>query len=182
MGASRRRSKGWRVWRARCITRMTPRALPGRRRPCGRSLVPPCPPRISRSISASSPRRAGGSPRRRFDAAWAAGQALSPAQAITLALGLNGSTAGAPPATPAATVVAPAAPTPAASTARDFGLTAREIEVLRLTTLGLTYAQIAERLSISPRTADAHLRAIYGKLGVTSRTAATRVALEQKLV
>ena len=56
------------------------------------------------------------------------------------------------------------------------------MEVLRLTTLGLTYAQIAERLSISPRTADAHLRAIYGKLGVRSRAAATRVALERQLV
>ena len=63
-----------------------------------------------------------------------------------------------------------------------FGLTAREMEVLRLVTLGLTYAQIAEQLIISPRTADAHLRSIYGKLGVNSRNAATRIALEQKLV
>ena len=48
-----------------------------------------------------------------------------------------------------------------------FGLTAREIEVLRLVTQGLTTLQIAERLIISPRTADAHLRSIYSKLGVT---------------
>ena len=47
-----------------------------------------------------------------FDAAWAAGQALSPAQAITLALSLNSSVASAPPATPGATIVAPATPIP----------------------------------------------------------------------
>jgi DNA-binding CsgD family transcriptional regulator len=63
-----------------------------------------------------------------------------------------------------------------------FGLNARELEVLRLVTLGLTYAQIAEQLIISPRTANAHLRSIYGKLGVNSRNAATRIGLEQKLV
>jgi DNA-binding CsgD family transcriptional regulator/tetratricopeptide (TPR) repeat protein len=63
-----------------------------------------------------------------------------------------------------------------------FGLTAREVQVLRLLTLGLTTLQIAERLIISPRTADAHLRSIYNKLGVTSRTAATRSAIEHKLV
>jgi len=63
-----------------------------------------------------------------------------------------------------------------------FGLTDREIEVVRLVTQGLTTPQIAERLIISPRTADAHLRSIYSKLGVTSRAAATRSALEHKLV
>lgn len=68
------------------------------------------------------------------------------------------------------------------SRTNPFGLTAREIEVLRLVALGLTYAQIAEKLIISPRTADAHLRSIYGKLGVTSRHAATRYAIDHKLV
>jgi DNA-binding CsgD family transcriptional regulator len=63
-----------------------------------------------------------------------------------------------------------------------FGLTDREIEVLRLVTQGLTTLQIAEQLMISPRTADAHLRSIYSKLGVTSRGAATRSAIEHKLV
>ncbi len=61
-------------------------------------------------------------------------------------------------------------------------LTAREIEVLRLLTQGLTNPQIAERLIISPLTVSAHLRSIYSKIGVTSRSAATRYALEHHLV
>ena len=47
---------------------------------------------------------------------------------------------------------------------------------------GLTNPHIAERLYISPRTVDAHLRAIYGKLEVTTRSAATRFAVEHSLV
>ena len=80
--------------------------------------------------------------------------------------------------------VSPPVETSSTSSTRGnpFGLTGREIEVLRLVTQGLTYAQIAEQLIISPRTADAHLRSIYGKLGVTSRSAATRSAIEHKLV
>ncbi len=62
------------------------------------------------------------------------------------------------------------------------GLTAREVEVLRLVAQGLTDAQVAERLVISPRTVNTHLASIYHKLGVDSRTAATRVAIEQRLV
>jgi DNA-binding NarL/FixJ family response regulator len=62
------------------------------------------------------------------------------------------------------------------------GLTAREVEVLRHAAQGLSYAQIAERLTISARTVDAHLRSIYSKLGVTSRNEATRVAVEHQLL
>jgi len=61
-------------------------------------------------------------------------------------------------------------------------LTKREIEVLRLLATGLTSAQIAEYLTISVLTVNSHVRSIYSKLGVTSRSAATRFALEQKLV
>jgi DNA-binding CsgD family transcriptional regulator len=62
------------------------------------------------------------------------------------------------------------------------GLTAREIEVLRLVTQELTTTHIAEQLMISPRTADAHVRSIYRKLEVTSRAAATRAAIEHQLI
>ncbi len=61
-------------------------------------------------------------------------------------------------------------------------LTPREQEVLEFLVQGLTDPQIAEALVISPRTVHAHLRNIYGKLGVNSRTAATRLALEHGLV
>ena len=61
-------------------------------------------------------------------------------------------------------------------------LSAREIEVLRLLAEGLTNAQIAEKLFISPTTVNAHLRHIYVKLDVTSRIAAARFAVEHGLV
>jgi ATP/maltotriose-dependent transcriptional regulator MalT len=61
------------------------------------------------------------------------------------------------------------------------GLTTREVEVLRFLARGLTNAQIAEELVVSQLTVKAHLRSIYSKLGVTSRSAATRHALEHHL-
>ncbi len=75
-------------------------------------------------------------------------------------------------------------PTPRAKSppTLPFGLTAREVEVLRLLAQGLTDAQIAEQLIISPRTVNTHLKAIYGKMQVSSRVAATRYALDQHLI
>jgi len=61
-------------------------------------------------------------------------------------------------------------------------LTARELEVLRLLAQDLNNPQIAERLVVSRRTVEAHLRSIYDKLGVRSRDAAIRFALEHGLV
>jgi DNA-binding NarL/FixJ family response regulator len=62
------------------------------------------------------------------------------------------------------------------------GLTEREVEVLRLVAQGLTDAQVADVLVISPRTVNAHLRSIYSKLGLPSRYAVTHYALEHHLV
>lgn len=61
------------------------------------------------------------------------------------------------------------------------GLTAREVEVLRLVAQGITDVQVAEQLVISPRTVNWYLTSIYNKLGVPSRSAATRYALEHRL-
>ena len=61
-------------------------------------------------------------------------------------------------------------------------LTGREHEVLGLLAQDLSNPQIAERLVVSRRTVDAHLRSIYDKLDVKSRDAAIRVAREQGLI
>src|SRR5215204_5752953 len=62
------------------------------------------------------------------------------------------------------------------------GLTSREVEVLGLVAEGLTNSQVAERLFLSPRTVHRHLNSIYHKLGVSTRTAALRFALEHGLL
>ncbi len=82
---------------------------------------------------------------------------------------------------PLSTGSAPATPVKPAATYPD-GLTAREVEVLRLVAQGLTDAQIAEQLVISPRTVNNHLTSIYSKIQVSTRTAATRYAMEHQLV
>jgi DNA-binding NarL/FixJ family response regulator len=64
---------------------------------------------------------------------------------------------------------------------QSTGLTTREVQVLRLLAAGLNNAAIAERLVLSPRTVHAHLRSIYNKLGVTSRTAAAHEAVQLNL-
>ncbi len=46
---------------------------------------------------------------------------------------------------------------------------------------GLSNAQVAEHLSLSPRTINTHLTTIYGKLGVSSRGSAIRFALDHNL-
>ena len=61
------------------------------------------------------------------------------------------------------------------------GLTSREVEVLGLVASGMTSARIAKELYLSPRTVEAHITSIYHKLGVSSRSAATRFALEHDL-
>ncbi|WP_220202059.1 LuxR C-terminal-related transcriptional regulator [Reticulibacter mediterranei] len=61
-------------------------------------------------------------------------------------------------------------------------LTAREEDVLRLVARGLSDAQVAAALVISPRTVNAHLRSIYRKLQISSRNAATYFALEHDLI
>ncbi|PWB77272.1 MAG: hypothetical protein C3F07_02395 [Anaerolineales bacterium] len=76
-----------------------------------------------------------------------------------------------------------AIPQPATQTQTSpDSLTSRELEVLHLLVDELSNPQIAERLVVSRRTVDAHLRSIYNKLGVKSRDAALRVARENRLI
>jgi DNA-binding NarL/FixJ family response regulator len=110
-----------------------------------------------------------------FTVAWAEGQAMTLEQALA-AMGHI-----------AHSSQPPAQATRRARRARQHqpsspDLTAREEEVLRLVARGLTDAQIAEALVISPRTVNAHLRSIYTKLHIASRNAATYFALEHDLI
>jgi len=102
---------------------------------------------------------------RAFAASWAQGRSMTPEQALAA----KGQKPAPPPITPTTPPAYPA------------GLTAREVEVLRLLAGGLTDLQIAEKLILSPRTVHAHISSIYSKLGVTSRSAATRYAIEHHL-
>ena len=102
-----------------------------------------------------------------FAAAWAEGRTMTPEQAFA--------------AWQQAFLPEPAAKQVSSSTSPN-DLTAREMDVLRLLVQGLTSAQIAERLVIGLVTVNSHVRSIYSKLGVTSRAAATRYALEHNLL
>ncbi len=61
-------------------------------------------------------------------------------------------------------------------------LTPREVEVLRLVSTGLTNRAIGVRLSLSEKTVARHLSNIFGKLGLSTRAAATAYAYENGLV
>ena len=116
-----------------------------------------------------------------WEAAWAAGHRLSLDAAIALAgeplpvggqvLGIRGQDTG----DRARLVPTVRGPSPADD------LTGREREVLRLLAAGLTDNAIAAHLSLSPRTVQTHVRSIYSKLDLTTRSAATRYALEHEL-
>jgi DNA-binding NarL/FixJ family response regulator len=69
-----------------------------------------------------------------------------------------------------------------ATRANPLGLTARQLEVLELLAEGLTNAEIAERLVVSPRTAEHHVAAVLTKLGAPTRREAARRASELRLV
>jgi DNA-binding CsgD family transcriptional regulator/tetratricopeptide (TPR) repeat protein len=109
-----------------------------------------------------------------FASAWAEGRTLSPEQVLAT----RGQGALPVPIQEERPLPPPSVTPPP----YPDGLTAREVEVLRVVAQGLTNEQVAERLVISPRTVDTHLTSIYSKIGVTSRVAATRYAIEHHLV
>jgi predicted ATPase/DNA-binding CsgD family transcriptional regulator len=107
-----------------------------------------------------------------FRATWAQGRTMTPSHAYS-ARGPAG------PVQPVRTMLKPALKGMASS--YPAGLTAREVAVLRLVAEGMTDVQVAQRLMLSPRTVSTHLRSIYNKLCINSRTAATRFAIEHHL-
>ncbi len=64
----------------------------------------------------------------------------------------------------------------------DYGLTAREQEILRLLTEGLLKKEIADALSISVNTVSTHLRRVYDKLHVNTNTGAVAKALREGII
>jgi len=65
---------------------------------------------------------------------------------------------------------------------RPAGLTAREVEILRLVARGLLNKQIAQQLRITPKTVGNHIQHIYAKIGVSTRAAAALFATEHGLL
>jgi ATP/maltotriose-dependent transcriptional regulator MalT len=107
-----------------------------------------------------------------FFAAWAEGRAMP----LEQVLAAHGSTMPSLPDQAALPSTPPKGPNHLA------GLTAREVEVLRPLAQGLTSVQIAEQLVIGLVTVNSHVRSIYSKLGVSSRSAATRYSMEHHLL
>ena len=101
-----------------------------------------------------------------FETAWSEGRAMSTKQAIDHALEYQATSKEQPP---------PSEEYPA-------GLSAREVEVLKLVANGMTNAQIARELYISPRTVNAHMGSVYHKIGSHSRAEAARFVSEHGLL
>ncbi len=111
--------------------------------------------------------------RRIFSAYWAQGRTMTPEQALAA----QGNVA-----VPSQRSTESALLSSKSTAANPAGLSAREVEVLRWVAHGLTGAQVATQLVISPRTVTSHLSSIYNKLGVSSRASATRFAVDHQLV
>ena len=103
-----------------------------------------------------------------FVAAFAAGRTMRPEDAVAEAAAFLALAAAEPSSTQAA------APAP-------FGLTRRELEVLRLIAAGRSDREIADALFISRHTAMKHVTNMLGKMGVGSRTAAAALAHKHDL-
>jgi predicted ATPase/DNA-binding NarL/FixJ family response regulator len=98
-----------------------------------------------------------------FDAAWAEGKTMPPERAVEYALEQSPE------------------PEEAVSASYPAGLSPREADVLKLVARGMTNAQVARDLFISPNTLNRHLNSVYRKIGASSRAAATRFASEHRL-
>jgi non-specific serine/threonine protein kinase len=105
----------------------------------------------------------------RFAAAWEQGAALSREDAVAAALALRAETGGAPSSA-------------AQRAAEADGLTAREVEILRLIAEGRVNREVADVLYISPATVARHIANIYRKLDIDSRAKLAAYALRHDLL
>lgn len=108
-----------------------------------------------------------------WDEAYREGRALALDAAIALALAAPPDPEPDVPGTPP-----PAAPAPPAHPA---GLTAREVEVLRLVAAGKSNREMAATLSLSERTIERHIENLYRKIGAHSKADATAFAYRHRL-
>jgi non-specific serine/threonine protein kinase len=97
-----------------------------------------------------------------FAAAWAAGRVMTAPEAIDLAANID---------------LTPSTHCPTAP-ADDFGLSPRELDVVKLVAEGRSNAEIAETLFISPRTVTTHMTNIYNKLDVNTRAGVVSLYLK----
>ena len=107
-----------------------------------------------------------------FDSAWSTGQTMEQDDIYAEALGLLVSAGTSSPSGTAGI---------RCDTAAAFGLSPREQEVLRLVAQGHTNRAIADQLFIAEATVKVHVTAIFTKLGVASRSAATAFAIRNGL-
>jgi HD-GYP domain-containing protein (c-di-GMP phosphodiesterase class II) len=128
---------------------------------------------LDRLIAAADAYHAMGEPRPYRDA-------LTPAQAATQIAGEV--RAGRLDGDAVAVVLKAAGQRSTVRRAWPDGLTAREVEVLALVARGLTNRQIAERLTLAPKTVSNHTDHIYTKIGVSARAAASLYASRHGLV
>ena len=113
-----------------------------------------------------------------YAAAWAEGGAMPFEEVIAEALAVTVT-----PAPPRSSSPVPSPPAGAARTvSTPGGLTAREVEVLRLIAAGKTTREIAETLVISPGTVERHVTHLYGKIGAQNRADATSYAFRSGII
>lgn len=106
------------------------------------------------------------------EALWESGRAVPFDDAVRFALGVNLDAPG----------CFPVAPRPTRDPEATLGLTKRQQEILALLCERYTDPEIAERLFLSPRTVEAHVSRILGKLGVENRREAAAIAVRLTLV
>ncbi len=118
--------------------------------------------------------------------AGATGYILKNAQPLQICAALDEIKAGGSPMSPsiARKVLREFRGTPASEELKEMisPLSSRETEILDLLYRGCNFMQIADKLCISPHTVHTHIKKIYGKLHVNSRSQAIYEAFQQKLI
>jgi DNA-binding CsgD family transcriptional regulator len=149
--------------------------------PVRQALAVPLPPAEATAVANATTAARAALGEAAFEAAWAAGGALSAAQMVAEALALTA------PRGWADAVVAGAGERGAPDLAKPtsgaaFGLSRRERQVLELLAQRLTDAEIAQLLSIGTRTVESHVGHILRKLNAANRREAGAIAMRHALV